>query len=363
MTSPSGNPDFSGAKLPAFDNLTSSHGRAAAALEQLAQDLWAQLDRMGADTSAAVEIRDLARRVRDRVTDLQARQGRVHAMQASGKGSVCTAAGIFWPVSEAAVPSPRPGTPPPSDPAALSYELWNANFLPRTERLRSDGKPFSREENAVLSWISVHRTTIIEEARKRNISPQAIVAAISWEAMENVQPVRHPIPAGSGLGSINQRLARWATGPGKVHTDFPLVKQVEERGYMPRKSLAEREALLSTDEGSIKYIAAIMGAFADSTDRDGRFKIRYDVPRLTHLYQGTDLERWEDHLRRKPRGEPFRTGNEMAEWAGRNRLFLDEAVPLQPWDENPVPLTPKPEQPPTRTPTPTPTPGARPTPR
>lgn len=361
MTTPSGNPEFSGAKQPAFDNLTRSYVRAASALEQLARDLWAQLDRMGADTSSAVEIRDLARRVRGRVTDLQARAGRVHAMQNSGKGSVHTAEGIFWPLNEAATPSPRPGMPPPSDPALLSYELYDANYLPRTERLRPDGKPFSAEENAVLSWISAHRATIVEEARKWNISPQAIVAAISWEAMKNVQLARHPVPAGSGLGHLNKRLARWATGPGKVHTDFPLVKQVEARGYLPRRSLAEREALLSTDEGAIKYIAAIMGAFADSTDRDGRFHIRYDVPKLTHLYQGTDLKQWEDHLRHKPPGEPFRTGNDMSEWAARNRVFLDESLPLRPWEKDPVPHTPAPT--PEQPHTPRPTPGTCPTPR
>ncbi|MEV4741008.1 hypothetical protein [Streptomyces sp. NPDC049555] len=256
-------------------------------------------------------------------------------------------------------PSPQPGLAPPSDPAHLSYELWGANLLPRPGRLRPDGTPFSREEDAVLSWIEAHRETILREARKWNISPQAIVAAISWEAIENPQPFRHPIPAGTGLGRIHQRLARWATGPGKVHTDFPLVKQVEDRGYMPRTGLAHRESLLSSDEGSIRYIAAIMGAFADVTDRDGRFGIRYDVPMLTQLFQGSDLEKWERRLlqMRQTGTTRLEPGNDMALWAKSHPDFLNAAIPLRPWATDPVPSTPSPEPS-----TPVPTPGSSPTP-
>ncbi|NSC25076.1 hypothetical protein FM076_29515 [Streptomyces albus subsp. chlorinus] len=361
MTDPTADPNFSGIKQPVFDDLVGSHGRAASALEQLAQDLWAELNRMGIDTSPATRLRGLAQRVRTQATDLQARQSRVHAMQQEGSGGAPyrTPSGTFWEVGEAATPSPRPGAPPPTDPARLSYELWNANFLPRPGRLRPDGTPFSREEDAVLSWIETNKQTIIEEARKWNISPQAVAAAIAWEAMENVQPFRHPIPAKSGLGRVHQRFARWATGPGKVHTDFPLVKQVEDRGYLPRQGLAEREALLSSSKGSITYIAAIMGAFADSADRDGRYHIRYDVPALTHLFQGSDLEQWERRLREKPRDEPLSPKNPMAEWAKRNRVFLDSAMPLRPWDKDPTPTTPTPQPPPT----PEPTPGPSPTPR
>ncbi|WP_265667711.1 MULTISPECIES: hypothetical protein [unclassified Streptomyces] len=102
-----------------------------------------------------------------------------------------------------------------------------------------------------------------------------------------------------------------------------------------------------------------MGAFADSADRDGRYHIRYDVPALTHLFQGSDLEQWERRLREKPRDEPLSPKNPMAEWAKRNRVFLDSAMPLRPWDKDPTPTTPTPQPPPT----PEPTPGPSPTPR
>jgi len=362
MTDPAANPDFSGVKQPAFDSLVRSHVSAASALDRLAGELRGQLNKLGVDTSPALRLRELGRRVRAQATELQTRQGRVHAMQQDGKGAqLCTPSGTFWSLPEAGTPSPRPGTPPPADPATLSYELWDANFLPRPVRLRPDGKPFSREENAVLAWIDAHRETIIQEAARRNISPQAIAAAIAWEAMENVQPFRHPIPAGSGLGRVHQRLARWATGPGKIHTDFPLVKQVEERGYLPRTGLAERESLLSSDKGSIKYIAAIMGAFADAADKDGHYNIRYDTPMLTQLFQGSDLKKWETRLAelRAQKYPELSAENPMPEWAKRNQVFLDAAVPQRPWKTDPAPQKPVPQPPPS----PAPTPGTSPSPR
>ncbi|MBO8197350.1 hypothetical protein JW613_03330 [Streptomyces smyrnaeus] len=358
MTDPTANPAFSGIKLPTFDDLVSNHARAASALEQLAHDLWAELNKLGIDTSPAMRIRMLAQRARAHMTDLQSRQRQVHALRWEGSGAqYCTVSGTFWELRDPSLPtpSPRPGEPPPDlvppDLAHLSYELQSANLLPRRGRLRPDGTPFSREEDAVLSWMEVHRETILQEARRWNISPQAIVAAIGWEAIENPQPFRHPIPAGSGWGKIHQRLARWATGPGKVHTDFPLVKQIEKRGYLPRRSLGDRESILSTDKGSIKYIAAIMGGFADVTERDGRYNIRNDVPMLTQLYQGSDLVKWEGDLRRKPTGEPLRPGNEMAVWAQKHPEFLAAALEKQPGSFTFPPQ-----------PSPQPTPGTSPTP-
>ncbi|WP_326687021.1 hypothetical protein OIE63_07555 [Streptomyces sp. NBC_01795] len=354
MTDPTANPAFSGIKLPVFDDLVTSHTRAAPALEQLAHDLWAELNKLGVDTSPALRIRTLAQRLHSHSTELQRRQRQVHELQQGGGTQHCTTSGIFWELKEVSLPtpSPQPGQPPP-DLAELSYELMSANLLPRRGRLRADGTPFSRAEDAVLSWMEVYRETILQEAARWRISPKAIVAAIAWEAIDNPQPFRHPIPAGSGLGRIHPRLARWATGPGKIHTDFPLVKQIEARGYLPPRSLAERESILSTDEGSIKYIAAIMGAFADVAEQDGRHNIRNHVPMLTQLYQGWDLRKWEEELRHKPDGEKPGWGDDMAEWAEKNPEFLTAALEKQP---GPTPTFPAPAPP-------APTPGPSPAPR
>ncbi|OEV00791.1 hypothetical protein AN217_26670 [Streptomyces qinglanensis] len=304
MTYPAGDPNFSGAKMPAFDTLVSRHERAAFLLEQLAGDLWRELTQMRIDTTPALRIRTLAQSVRSQTTELQTRRTRVHDMQRTGGGArLCTVEGIFWRLPEEAVPTPVPGQPPPTDPVALSIELWDANLLPRTGRLRPDGTPFSPKEDAVLSWLAAHRESIVAEARKWNISPQAVAAAISWEAMENVKGIPADMLAGTGIGSAVKNAS---FGPGKVHVDFPLVNQVEERGYLPRRAVWEREKILRSDEGSIRYIAAIMGAYAKVTEDsgNGHYDIRYDVPMLTQLYQGSDLKQWEAALeKRKARND------------------------------------------------------------
>ncbi|MGI5346854.1 hypothetical protein ACQEU8_01515 [Streptomyces sp. CA-250714] len=359
MSYPVGNPNFSGVKQPLFDELVSRHGRAAFLLEQLAGDLWQELVRLDIDTSSALRLRELASRVRSQATELQTRQSRVHAMQRQRSGAkLCTPGSIYWELPEAATPTPQPGQPPPTDPVELSIELWDANLLPRAGRQRPDGTPFSPQEDAVLSWMAAHRETILAEARKWNVSPQAIAAAIAWEAMKNVKGIPARSLAGSGIGRIVKQAS---FGPGKVHVDFPLVNQVEERGYLPRRSVTERESLLSSDEGSIRYIAAIMGAYSKVTEDKGRghYNIRYDVPMLTQLYQGSDLEQWEKALEKRQRDNDWgklRPENPMPKWAMHNREFLNAAVPLRPWETDPTPPAPIPPANPAPRPGPSPTP-------
>ncbi|MEU6578130.1 hypothetical protein [Streptomyces sp. NPDC046805] len=268
-----------------------------------------------------------------------------------------------------ATPSPRPGQPPVpphqpqlSDgvwdlvppPMNLSYELQDAYgyTLPYTD---PNGTKYSRRADAVLSWIEAHQQTINEEARRQGIDPRAIVAAIAWEALVNVHPY-NPIPPTSPVG------ARTSVGPGKVHMNTALVKYVEEHGYMPRVSLAERERILSTEEGSIRYIAAIMRANADATERAGygRYHPRDNIPLLTQVYQGgtpgrgqdSDPGTWEQYLRGK-QGKDIHFENDMAKWSAEHPEFLNDA--LRPWQPG--------DAPPPQLRTPTPGPGPSPTPR
>ncbi|MER6140050.1 hypothetical protein ABT174_08320 [Streptomyces sparsogenes] len=259
---------------------------------------------------------------------------------------------------EGQVPTPAPGMPPPSNPARLSYELWDANFLPPPSVL-PPGSHFSREQLAVLSWVEAHKNTILWEARARNIDPKAIVAAIAWEAIENPRPLMVPVPPFvPGIG-------RNSSGPGKVHVDAEVVKEIEAPpyGYLPARSIPERDAVLHTAEGSIKYIAAIMGAYADVVDntKPPHPPIRYDVPVLTNVYHGggpqKDLKTWVSTVQGKPENENFRYGNDMAVWAARNGDFLNAAERLWQGTEP----TPPPDLPPPKAPTPTP--GSSPTPR
>lgn len=272
---------------------------------------------------------------------------------------------------EARQPTPAPGqspTPPGlpalSDgfwdlvpaPMNLSHELWGAYdyTMPYVD---PDGTKYSRRADAVLSWIEAHRDLIDQEAARQGISPKAIAAVIAWEALNNVQP---PFPVTPGTKVHGYRISQRWTGPGKVHfIDSRLVEQVEARGYLPRVSEAQRGAILSTDEGSIRYIAAIMRGIADATDRVPEYR-RYDardnVALLTHVYQGggpaSNLETWEAHLRGN-HGKDLRFDNDMAKWAAQHPEFLNDAVrPWQPGDGPPPHLV-----------TPTPRAGPSPTPR
>ncbi|MFD5384397.1 hypothetical protein ACFWMG_05370 [Streptomyces sp. NPDC127074] len=234
-----------------------------------------------------------------------------------------------WPnklngVLASGIPTWPGGAQPPSSSTDLSYELWFAGHLPYPS-VDPDGSKYSRDQDAVLSWIELNRNTIFQEAQRRNIDPKAIVAAIAWEGMvNNWQPFPSPIPP-----NVPAPLGRHAIGPGKVHIDTAVVKQIEDRGYLPRRGLFEREAKLATPEGSIQYIAAIMGAYADVADKEGRHgNIRNRPEILSDLFQGSDLETWQRHLKRKPPGEGFTPGNDMGKWTAKNGGFLNDALRL-----------------------------------
>jgi hypothetical protein len=353
---PTADPNFSGVKQPAFDALVNGHTRAAAQLDRLAGDLRAQLTRLGVDTAPALRIRSLAGRVRQEATELQRRQRLVRELERDGGVGFCVPSGTFWQLSEPRTPHPQPGQAPPSDPLDLSYELWDANFLPPPYAPPGwDFSIFSAREKAVLSWIQAHQEIILREARARNISPKAIVAAIAWEALVNVK-AWNPLPPVPGLAP------HLSNGPGKVHIDTTVVNQIEARRYLPIQGVWERRSILNTPEGAIKYIAAIMGAYADVADRvtnhDPHKDIRNNVPVLVNLYQGSDLDRWDRYLRNG--GLPT-YGNTMATWAAdpHNQKLLDAAVTAL---DGSVPDSPHPgpRLPPTVTPTPKP--GTSPTP-
>jgi hypothetical protein len=328
MNDPTSDPNFTGVKQPAFDELVGGHARTTGLLDQLAHDLWVQLNRLGVDTSPALRIRALAARIGEQVLDLRSRQARVHAMEKQGAGAeLCLPSGTFWKLPS----EPQPGKSGnrPRDFPDLSYELDDAELL-TLPSVDPNGTRFSPAQDAVLSWIELNRDTINREAKARHIPPTAITAAIAWEAIENNwQPFRNPIPPTWPLHGLE----RHASGPGKVHVNSTLVREIEARGYLPHMNVTQRDAYLRTDAGSIKYIAAIMSGFADVSEQDGRFpSIRNDVPMLTSLYQGgryEGLDGWARELREKQPGTPFKPGNDMPLWVEKNPEYLeamDEAL-------------------------------------
>jgi hypothetical protein len=171
-------------------------------------------------------------------------------------------------------------------------------------------------EQQVYAALFAHRTQITAAAAKFDVSRVAIAGAIAWEMLENVRP--------SGWRSV---------GWGKVHTfnfpafwDDPIAKEVEDRGYLPKRTSAEREALLARPESAIVYIAAIMAAIADAAEARHGASIRMNPEVLTNVYQSKDLDDWERHLDRKAPGSGFSGGNPMDKWVIANRSFLEAAV-------------------------------------
>jgi hypothetical protein len=327
MNDPTSDPNFTGVKQPAFDGLVGGHSRTVGSLDQLAHDLWIPLNKLGVDTSPALRIRALASRIGSQVLDLRAHQARVHAMEKQGRGAVWSVpSGTYWTLPPTSRPQPGQRGRRPQDFADLSYELDEAELL-TLPSIDPGGTRFTPEQDAVLSWIELNRETILREAKARHIPPTAITAAVAWEAIENNwQPFRNPIPPSWPLHGLE----RHASGPGKVHVGSDLVRQIEARGYLPPMNVTERDKYLRTDEGAIRYIAAIMSGFADVSEQDGRFpSVRNDIPMLTQLYQGSDLVQWEQQLRHKQPGTPFVPGNDMPLWVRKNPEFLaamDEAL-------------------------------------
>ncbi|MFI7244636.1 hypothetical protein [Streptomyces qinglanensis] len=233
MTYPAGDPNFSGARMPAIDTLVSRHERAAFLLEQLAGDLWRELTGMRVDTTPALRIRAPAQSVRSQTTELQTRRTRVHDMQRTGDGTrLCTVEGIFWRLPEKAVPTPVPGQPPP--------------------------------------------------------------------------PIQWPSPSSCGMPT-----------------------RCRVRGGCVRTAPRSRRRRTRCSVGSPRT------AYAKVTEDsgNGHYDIRYDVPMLTQLYQGSDLKQWEAALaKRSARNDwgKLDPQNPMALWAQRNRSSSTPRCPRPP---------------------------------
>jgi hypothetical protein len=384
MSDPTKDPNFSAVKQPAFDTLVRGHGQTGPALDRMAYQLWLELSRMGVDVSPSVRIRRLAALINSEAADLRRRQTFVKNMDKPGGSPVVhTPKGDYWKM-----PVGRPGGEPD-----LSFELNDAEGLP-LPNVDPGGTRFSAAQDAVLSWLELHRDAIVKEARARGIPPEAIAATIAWEAIEN-NTLKHkfqwPIPPGTivnipGRGLTN--IGRQGTGPGKFHVDGELAKQLERLGYVPRLTEAERDKVLSTPEGAAKYIAASMRAFADLTDQyrkshpeKGLPSIRDDVQMLTQLYHGDDLDTWLKKLEAKPAprrapGSPpeqgFVPGNDMPLWVRDNPEFMAAVrqalaetgpppQPVEPWIPPGTSPTPPGISPPPSAPAPAP--GQSPAPR
>jgi hypothetical protein len=100
MTGGEATPDagFTGVKQPEFDTLVSKHSSAGSQLDSLASILWAELHKAGLDTSPAMGVREIAKRVNTQAEDLRRRQRLVHEMVRQGVSlglGLCTPSGNY----------------------------------------------------------------------------------------------------------------------------------------------------------------------------------------------------------------------------------------------------------------------------
>lgn len=154
----------------------------------------------------------------------------------------------------------------------------------------SDAPQAKTANERVYLWLRANRRALEYQARKRAVDVRAIEGVIAYEALLDVVPPQ--------LSSFTRYV-----GPGKVHyrvSQFyegdPLSKEVEERGYLPRRTMAQRMQILRTDDGSITYIAAIMAAMRDVAKAHG-LAISHDPGLLATFYSAWSLTDEDQFLR------------------------------------------------------------------
>ena len=208
----------------------------------------------------------------------------------------------------------------------VSFEMDDAPYMSVPTRLSGLTAPQMR----VLAWLQKYKLDIVAAEQRWRVDRRAIAGAIAWEALENWNIGGFKIPHGVR-----------AVGAAKVHVynsknpmtnivnadENTVAKQVEDGGYLPKQSLADRKKLLATPEGAITYVAAIMRAFSEMAVGYG-FQIGGDPVILTNLFQEKDLPKWKASLEKKKATgiTKLSGGNEMDIWVGRNLLFLEDAV-------------------------------------
>ncbi len=211
--------------------------------------------------------------------------------------------------------------------------IGNLNGRLSFELQSSAPSAVTREERVRL-WLRSYADLIRRTGAEFNIDPVAIAGAIAWEALQNV----------------NWFSARGA-GPGKVHVfeffgraDAELVEGTYRYGhFLPRLSLLDRIATVRQPEGAIRYIAAIMNAYATEAETapSGR-NIRQRPGILASYYVGEGqivpgdrsagvirLENAAEGFRRRfMNPQELRPGTSMGQWVAHNEDYLKAALGL-----------------------------------
>lgn len=244
-------------------------------------------------------------------------------------------AGILGSISDAST-SPEGAFGASSTPDTCGFNCVSVELGACYVEVRTSIAGLSFQELQVLAWLRQHQPKIIEIEARFGVDRRAIAGAIAWEMLKNVKLKINPLSYGPGkIHRIPLSLSHWFT------TTWTLVKgtywekdegygtaayEVEARGYLPKQTYKSRSALLSTGNGAIPYIGAIMRAFSDVSVKAGFGDLSDNPVILTNLYQGRTISEFEEYLKTKPKGSPFAGGNTMDIWVGAHLDYLEDAV-------------------------------------
>jgi hypothetical protein len=245
-------------------------------------------------------------------------------------------------VSAAPVPVDREGQSALDEPTVRIQRDSEPEYRGLSPELVSESTRYLEPSVAVFVWLQGHLDEIVGAEQRYRVDRRAIAGAIAWEALMNP-------PA--GLRKYLTGFGRAPMVPAKPHVrekllspfeGRPVVKQVEEAGYLPRRSRVARKRFLETG-GAITTVAAIMAAFADATGGTAYYRNagaygrdladpRCDPVLLTHLYngvregEGRELATWRAYLDKKSPDTPLRLENPMARWVYANMQYIEAAV-------------------------------------
>lgn len=193
-------------------------------------------------------------------------------------------------------------------------------IFPTAVSVELSGVPSVGSKDArVATWLSANRSVIVAAERRFSVDRRAIAGLIAYEAIANVHISQY-----GGL-------VRWS-GPGKVHykenritEGDPVAKQIEDLGFLPRRSLLQRRMALAQPKWAALYIAAIMRALSDTVRRGDKRNIRCNPGALVTLASAWDIISARRYFSTLGTAAPF-AYNFPGNWVTSRLLYLQRAV-------------------------------------
>lgn len=204
------------------------------------------------------------------------------------------------------------------------------------EQRSSFGQSAGDPLDTLATFLSINGLNrhIAKTCLKWNIHPFGVLGPILWEALENPKIVNYR-GAGLGKGHVQEGIP-WIPIFGKYLPleGNPLFKQIEDIGYLSKKSLYERKDSLVKPKIVINYIAVSLHAFSVIAEAFG-FHIRSKLAVLGWVYHSKKLDSWVSHLENKF-DSTFEVNDGIGYWIVNNLSLLRSIYPDRSWKEESV---------------------------